>query len=153
MALKEQLRADRVQAMKDRDETAKNALGMALTAIQRAETQGEAHTLDDIEVLAILKKEVASRKDSAEAYAAGNRQDLVDKELSQAECLARYLPAPLTESELDAIVAEEAEKLRGDIGADLTMRDMGALVRAVNCRAEGRAEGKAVAAKVRAQLG
>ena len=150
--LKEKLRADRVQAMKARDELAKNALGLALTVIQRAEVTGEAHELTDDEVLAILRREVASRKDSAAAFAAGNRQDLVDKELAEAELLSAYLPAQLDDAELDAIVAEEVAAAAKAAGGEVSMRQMGQVIKAVNARVDGRAEGALVAAKVKAAL-
>lgn len=156
--LKERLRADRVAAMRAHDETAKNALGMALTAIQRAEKQPTGSELDitgelnDEQVLAILKKEVSSRKDSAEAYRAGNRQDLVDKELAEVEVLQRYLPAALTDAELDALVAAEITAAARSLGEAPTMRQMGLIIKAVNAAAQGRAEGAVVAAKVKAAL-
>jgi uncharacterized protein YqeY len=150
--LKDELRADRVRAMKARDELTKRTLGMVLTAIQRAETEGEAHDLTDAEVLTILKKEAASRKDSAAAYQAGGRQDLVEKELAEVEILQHYLPAPLTEAELDQIVAEQLAKVAAELGEAVTMRQMGVVIKAVNAAAQGRAEGAVVAAKVRAAL-
>ena len=84
--LKDRLRADRVAAMKARDVVAKDTLAMALTAIQLEEVSGDvARELSDDEVIAVLTREVAKRKDSAEAYAAGHRQDLVDSELAEAQ--------------------------------------------------------------------
>ena len=99
--LKDRLKADRVAAMKARDELAKNTLGMALTAIQLEEVAGEvARELTDDEVLRVLTREAAKRKDSAEAYAAGNRPELAEKELAEAAILHAYLPAALSEAEL-----------------------------------------------------
>ena len=152
--LKDRLRADRVAAMKARDELAKNTLGMALAAIQVEEVAGEvARELSDDEVLKVVTREVAKRKDSAEAYAAGNRPELAEKELAEAAVLQAYLPAALTEPELDALVAEEVAAAAAALGAAPTMKQMGLIIKAVNGRAAGRADGATVAAKVRAALG
>jgi uncharacterized protein YqeY len=152
-SLKAQLRADRVAAMKAKDEVAKKALALALTAVQKAEVAGkEARELSDAEILAVLGREVAQRKDSAEAFRAGGREDLVAKELAEAELLARYLPEPLTEAELDALVAAEVERVAAETGADVSMRQMGLVIKGVNARAEGRAPGALVAQKVKAVL-
>jgi len=151
-SLKEQLRADRVAAMKAHDETTKNALAMTLTAIQREETSGAAHELTDDEVLAIIKREVAMRKDSADAYRAGNRPELEAKELAEADVLARYLPAQLRDAEVDALVAAQVAAAREAAGGELTMKNMGPIVKAVSALAHGRAEGAVIAAKVKQAL-
>ena len=103
-------------------------------------------------MLKVLTREAARRKDSAEAYTAGNRPELAAKELAEAEILQAYLPAALTEAELDALVAEEVAAAAAALGAEPTMKQMGQIIKAVNARAAGRAEGATVAAKVRAAL-
>ena len=151
--LKDRLRRERGAAMKPRDQVAKDTLGMALTAIQLEEVSGDAaRELTDDEVLKVLTREAARRKDSAEAYTAGNRPELAAKELAEAEILQAYLPAALTEAELDALVAEEVAAAAAALGAEPTMKQMGQIIKAVNARAAGRAEGATVAAKVRAAL-
>ena len=151
--LKDRLKADRIVAMKARDEIAKNTLGMALTAIQLEEVAGEAaRELSDGEVLKVLTREVAKRKDSAQAYTDGKRPELAEKELAEAAVLQAYLPAALTEAELDELVAAEVAAAAGVLGAQPTMKQMGLVIKAVNARAAGRAEGAKVAAKVRAAL-
>ncbi|MGC4152507.1 MAG: GatB/YqeY domain-containing protein [Propionicimonas sp.] len=152
--LKDRLKADRIVAMKARDEIAKNTLGMALTAIQLEEVAGEvARELSDDEVLKVLTREVAKRKDSAQAYTDGRRPELAEKELAEATVLQAYLPAALTEEELDALVAEEVAAAAAALGEAPTMKQMGQVIKAVNARAQGRAEGAVVAAKVRGALG
>ncbi len=151
--LKDRLRADRVTAMKARNELAKNALAMALTAIQLDEVSGDvARELSDDEVLRLLTREVAKRKDSAEAYTLGKRPELAEKELAEAELLQAYLPAALTEDEVDALVTEELAVAASALGEKPTMKQMGQIIKAVNARAQGRADGAAIAAKVRAAL-
>lgn len=151
--LKDRLRADRDAARKARDELAKDTLGMALTAIQLAEVAGEvARELSDDEVLQVLTREVAKRKDSAQAYTDGKRPELAEKELAEAAVLQAYLPAALFAAEVDAMVAEEVAAAAAALGAAPTMKQMGQIIKAVNARTQGRAEGAVVAAKVRAAL-
>ena len=139
-ALKNQLKSDLVVAMKARDEQARSTIRMAIAAIMNAEVSGPAHELSDEEELRILTREVRTREDSARTYADAGRAELAEKE-------SRYLPARLSEDEVTAMVAEEIRAVCGDEAP--TMRSMSAIVRAVNARAAGRAEGRAVAAAVK----
>lgn len=151
--LKDRLQADLVAAIKAHDEPVKSALRMAIAAIGTEEVAGkQARALSDAEELQVLTKEVAKRRDSAEAYAAGNRDDLVAKELQAMEILQPYLPQQLTDAELDAIVAEEVAAVAAATGAAPTIRNMGQVMKAVTPRISGRADGAAAAAKVKAAL-
>ncbi len=152
--IKDRLRADLTAAMKARDEFAKSTIRMALGAIQYAETAGdEARELTDAEETAVITKEQRSRAESAETYAAAGRPELAAKEAAEAEYLARYLPQPLTEDELVAIVDAQMAAAEAELGARPTMKQMGAIVRAVNEEVAGRADGKTVAGLVKARLG
>lgn len=151
--LKDTIQADMVAALKAHDELTKSTLRMAVAAIKNEQVAGtEARELSDDEVLAVLNREVSKRRDSAEAYTAGNRPELAAKELAEIEVLQRYLPAALTDAELDTIVAEEVAAAAAQLGAAATMKQMGVVIKAVNARAAGRAPGAAVAAKVKAAL-
>jgi uncharacterized protein YqeY len=151
--LKDRIQADMVAAMKAHDELTKSTLRMAVAAIKNEQVAGkEARELSDAEVLGVLNREVAKRRDSAEAYTAGNRPELAAKELAEVDVLQRYLPARLTEAELDEIVAEEVAAAAAQLGAAPSMKQMGLVIKAVNARAAGRAEGATVAAKVKAAL-
>ena len=111
-----------------------------------------ARELSDAEVTTVLRREAAKRKDSAQAYAEGNRPELAAKESAEADVLQRYLPAALDEAELDAIVAEEVSAAAAALGEPLGMKQLGGIIKAVNARTAGRADGAAVAAKVKAAL-
>ena len=151
--LSDRLQTDLVTAMKAHDPVTLSTLRMTIAAIQNEQVAGkEARVLTQAEVITVLNREVAKRRDSAEAYTAGNRPELAAKELVEVEVLQRYLPTALTDSELDAIVAEEVAAAAAGIGAAPTMKQMGLVIKAVNARAAGRAEGAKVAAKVRAAL-
>lgn len=148
-ATKDRLRQDLAIAMRAKDDAAKGTIRMMLAAIRVDEVAGDAQReLSDAEELTVLTKEMRKRVDSAETYAAAGRTDLAEQETCEAEFIAGYLPAPLTQQEL-------AELVDGEIAAldePPTMKQMGALVKAVAAKAEGRAEGKAIAAMVRSRL-
>ena len=148
-ALKAQLRTDLTTSMKARDAFRTSVLRMVLSAIQTEEVAGaSARELTEDEERAILGREVRKRKESAELYEAGNRPELASKELAEVELLGAYLPTALTEAEVDAIVADEVAAA----GEGATMKQMGQVIKAVNARAQGRAEGSVIAAKVKSAL-
>lgn len=147
-SLKTRLREDLVVALRAKDEAAKTNIRLTLGAIQVEEVAGEsARELSDAEELALVQREVRKRRDAAEAYAAGGRPELAAKENAEADWLSRYLPAPLSEDEVRAIVDEEVARVEG-----ASLKQMGQIIKAVNARVAGRAEGKLVAAAVRAAL-
>jgi len=148
-ALKDTLRSDLTTSMKARDTFRTSVLRMVLAAIQTEEVAGtSARELSGEEELAIVGREVRKRKESAELYTQGHRPELAAKELDEVELLSTYLPAGLSEAELDAIVAEEVAAA----GEGVSMKQMGQVIKAVNARAKGRAEGGVIAAKVKAAL-
>lgn len=147
-SLKTRLREDLVVALRAKDEAAKTNIRLTLGAIQVEEVAGEsARELSDAEELALVQREVRKRRDAAEAYAAGGRPELAAKENAEADWLSRYLPAPLSEDEVRTIVDEEVARVEG-----ASLKQMGQIIKAVNARVAGRAEGKLVAAAVRAAL-
>ena len=125
---------------------------MVLAAIGNEEVAGaSARELSDAEELAVVTREVNKRRDSSQAYAAGNRPELAAKETSEAEFLAAYLPTRLTPDELKALV--DAEVAAAAAGGDApTMKQMGVIIKAVGAKAAGRADGGSIAALVRAAL-
>jgi len=146
--LKDRLRADLIVAMKAKDTFATGVLRMAIAAIANEQVSGDtARELTESEEQTVITKEVRKRRDSAEAYAAGNRPELAEKEEREAKLLSSYLPAPLTEAELDQIVTEEVNNVDG-----ATLKQMGMIIKAVNARTQGRADGSIVAEKVKAAL-
>ena len=151
--LSDRLHTDLVIAMKAREQLTLSTLRMSIAAIMNEQVAGkEARVLTEAGVVTVLNREVAKRRDSAEAYTTGNRPELAAKELAEVEILQRYLPSALTDAELDAIVAEEVSAAAAGLGAAPTMKQTGLVIKAVNGRAAGRAEGAKVAAKVKAAL-
>ncbi|GAB3071259.1 GatB/YqeY domain-containing protein [Nocardioides zeae] len=149
--LKDRLRADLTTAMKAREKLRASTLRMALTAVTNAEVSGdESRELTDAEVLGILEKEAKKRREAAAAFAEGGRTESAEKERAEAEVLAVYLPEGLSDAEIEAIVTAAIEQT-GAAGEG--MRAMGKVMGVVQPQVKGRADGAAVAAEVRRQLG
>jgi uncharacterized protein YqeY len=149
--LKDRLRTDLTSAMKARDEVSASTLRMALTAITNAEVAGKQHReLSDEDVVGVLSGEAKRRREAASAFADAGRDELAAKERAEAEVIARYLPARLSDEEIAELVAAAVEQT-GTAGQG--MRAMGAVMGAVQPQVKGRADGSAVAAEVRRQLG
>lgn len=137
--------------MKQRDELRTAALRMALSAVSTEQTSGkQARELTDDEVVTVLARETKKRREAAEAFADAGRDDSAARERTEESVLAQYLPAALSEAELDGIVAAAvaAAAESGVAGP----RAMGAVMKAVQPQVKGRADGSVVAAKVRAAL-
>lgn len=151
--LEDRLHQDMITAMKARDTVLTTTLRMGIGALKNEKVAGkQARELSEADEIAVLQREVRSRKDSAQAYTEGGRPELAAKELAEIEVLSAYLPAMLSDEELDAIVTEEVSSAEQASGEKPTMRQMGAVIKAVNARTAGRAEGKVVAAKVKSAL-
>ncbi len=151
--LKERLRSDLTAAMKSRDELVKATLRMTLTAIGTAEVAGvEARQLSDDEVLAIIAKEAKKRAESAEAFAGAGRDELAAQERAEGEVLARYLPAQLSDDELTEIARAAVEQTAAELGDQPGPRQMGQVMRNATAKAAGRADGRRLAAAVKALL-
>jgi uncharacterized protein len=150
-ALKDRLRADLTTAIKARDELRSSTLRMVLTSITNAEVAGkEARELTDDDILGVLSTEAKRRREAAVAFEDGGRAEMAAKERAEGEVLAEYLPAPLGDAEIAALVTAAIEST----GArDEGMRAMGKVMGVVTPQVKGRADGGAVAAEVRRQLG
>ena len=146
--LKDRLHADLNTAMKARDEVTTATLRMALTAVTNEEVAGKAaRELSDDEVLKVLAREEKKRREAAEAFDGANRPELAARERAEGEVLDRYLPAQLGDEELAELVAAAV----AEAGAT-SPRDMGAVMKLVQPRVAGRADGKRVSDEVRRRL-
>lgn len=146
--LKQTIQDDLRTAMRARDQVRTSTLRMVLTAISTAEVAGtEAKELTDAETLTVLTKESKKRKESATAYRDAGRDELAATEEAELAVLETYLPQQLDDSEVDAIV----DRAIAETGAD-SMAQMGQVMKRVQAEVAGRADGGAVAAKVRARL-
>ena len=149
--LKDRLRRELTASMKARDELRSSTLRMVLTGITNAEVSGkQARELTDDDVTAVLSTEAKKRREAAKAFDDAGRTQLAAKERSEAAIIAEFLPAPLTDSEIRDLVAATIAEL----GVEGEGRQaMGKVMGALTPRTRGRADGAAVSAEVRRQLG
>ena len=149
--LKDRIRTDLTAAMKARDEVRSSTLRMVLAAITNAEVAGKvAKTLTDEEVIGVLSTEAKKRREAATAFEDGGRAEMAAKEKAEAAVIAEYLPAQLSADEIFGIVSAAIEQT-GAAGEG--MKAMGKVMGVVQPQVKGRADGSAVAAEVRRQLG
>lgn len=146
--LKETLRSDLTAAMRRRDVVGTATLRMALTAITNEEVAGRTHReLTDEDVLSVLGKEARKRKEAVTAYTDAGRPELAGREQAELAVLEGYLPAQLGDEELETLVAAAVAET-GATG----MPQLGLVMKAVQPRVAGRADGGRVAAMVRRAL-
>src|SRR3954468_13344860 len=149
--LKSKLQEDLTAAVKERDELRSATLRLTLAAITKEEVAGkQKRELSDDEVLKVITKEAKKRREAAEAFAQGGRAEQAEREKAEGEVLAAYLPKQLSDEELDRIVAQAVEEARA-AGAE-GPRAMGAVMKIVNPKVAGQAEGGRVAAAVKKLL-
>ena len=149
--LKDRLRADLTTSIKARDELRSSTLRMVLSAITNAEVAGkQARELSDDDIVGVLSSEAKKRREAATAFADAGRTELADKERAEATVLADYLPEQLDEREIADLVTSAIAQTGA---ADEGMRAMGKVMGVLTPQVRGRADGGAVAAEVRRQLG
>ena len=150
-ALKDRLRTDLTAAIKARDEVRSSTIRMVLSAITNAEVAGkEARELSDDDVVGVLSTEAKKRREAADAFDEAGRAESAAQERAEAEVIADYLPAQLSADEIRDLVA----RVVADQGvAGEGMKAMGRVMGALQPQVKGRADGGAVAAEVRRQLG
>jgi uncharacterized protein YqeY len=149
--VKQQLQSALTSAMKARDEVALSALRQALSAISVAETAGAVQAeLSLDQTLAVLAVEVRKHHESADAFVTAGRSERVERERAEAAVLEAYLPAALSDDDLQAIIAEEVatSAAAGNEG----MKAMGKVVAAVRAKAGPAADGAKIAALVKVAL-
>ncbi|MFF3911643.1 GatB/YqeY domain-containing protein [Streptomyces sp. NPDC001848] len=149
--LKSKLQEDLNAAIKERDELRSSTLRLTLAAITKEEVAGkEKRELSDEEVTKVITREAKKRREAAEAFAQGGRAAQAEREKAEGEVLATYLPKQLSDDELRQIVAQAVEEARA-AGAE-GPRAMGQVMKIVNPKVAGQAEGGRVASVVKQLL-
>ena len=136
--LRDTLDSDLKDAMRNKEALKRTVLRTMLSEIRNAEINSQT-TLDDEGIISVLTKQVQQRKDSVEAYAAADRQDLVDKETEEIKIISVYLPEQLPVEEIEEIIKTAIS----EIGAS-SLSDMGKVMGLVMPQVRGRADGKIV---------
>jgi len=135
-------------AMKEKNQEALAALRAVKSEILLAQTEtGSKEELTKEQEIKILSKLVKQRKDSAAIFTEQNRNDLAEPELAQAEIISQFLPAQLSEAEIEKVVVETIAK----VGAE-GMKDMGKVMGIVNQQLAGKADGKTISTIVKSKL-
>jgi uncharacterized protein YqeY len=146
MALKERITEDMKSAMRAGEKERLGTIRMVLAAIKQREVD-ERIVLDDGQVLAVVEKMIKQRKEAITQFASGGRADLVAKETAEIGLLQGYLPAQMSDAEIDAVIAEAIAAT----GA-ASIKDMGKVMGLVKAKAQGRADMGAVSARIKQKL-
>jgi len=147
MSLEEKIAADFRESMKARTAARTQALSFLRSEMKYAAIDKKKESLDDADVLAVIKKLIKQRRDGLVQFEKGGRADLVAKEKAELELLESYLPPSLSEDELARCV-DEALAATGAV----SMKDMGRVMKEVMSRTQGRADGSLVSALVKKKL-
>ena len=148
-SLSQRITTDIKEAMKAKDQVALNVVRSLKSAIQMAtiEKYGASGELDDTEAVAVIRKAIKQRQDSVASFEAGGRPELAATEKAEIAILEGYLPAAMSETEIQAIV----DAAIAELGAS-TRKDMGGVMKLVQERIAGRADNKIVSQKVGERL-
>ena len=147
MSLKERIVADMKTAMRNRETVKLETIRLLRAAIQRKEVDSRTE-LEDSGVLQIVQKQVKQCKDAASQFQQGGRPDLADREQAHVVILETYLPAQLSDAEMDALVEEAIQQT----GAT-SMKEMGQVMGVVKSRAQGQADMGVISGKIKSILG
>ncbi len=147
--LSQQITEDMKTAMREKNAVALNTVRMLKSAIKNVaiEKGGADAELTDVEIVAVIRKEVKKRQDSVEQFQKGGREELVERENAEIAVLNKYLPQALSEDELAKLIDEAVEK----IGAT-SRKEMGQVMKLLQETTGGRADGKALSQAVMAKL-
>ncbi|MBL8148383.1 MAG: GatB/YqeY domain-containing protein [Blastocatellia bacterium] len=148
MPIVEQISKDITQAMKAKEQAKLDALRMLKAALKNREIDA-GHKLDDEEAIKVLNTILKQRREAAEQYTKGGRQELADKELAEAKIIETYLPAAASEEEIGKAVGEAITELNAT-----NPKEMGVVMKAVMAKLAGKSvDGKVVSTMVKQKLG
>jgi uncharacterized protein YqeY len=143
MSLQEQISQEIKTAMLAKDAERLSALRMLKSTLGYVQIEKKVETLSDAEVIAVVQREIKKRRDSIEQYEKGGRQELAENEKREITVLEKFLPTPLTPEELEKLIRDCIQ----ETGAS-SKKDMGAVIKTVQAKAAGRADGKTISATV-----
>jgi len=146
VTLSERLQNDLTQAIRDRDEQRRDALRMAISAVNLA-AKNARRDLSDDEVVGVLQREIKTRRETVDSSAAAGRTETAAEEQVKLEIISAYMPEQLTDADLTAMVNQAI-----DTTGATSARDMGKVMSAVMPQIKGRAEGKQVSTTVAQEL-
>lgn len=149
--LKLRIQDDMKAAMRAQEKQRLDTIRLIMAAVKQAEidsrTEGSREEADDARVLAVLEKMIKQRKDSIQQYEAANRKDLADQEAYEINIIQVYMPAQLSEAEIDNLIAAAIQTTGATSG-----KDMGKVIAELKPKLQGKADMGAVSGKVKAKL-
>lgn len=145
--LEQKISKDYIQAMKDKDKLKSSTLNFLRAQIKNILIDQKKDSLEDSEVIAVIKKQVKQRQDSIEQFTKGGREDLATKEAAELEILKSYLPAEMSEDE----IGKHVQDAISESGAT-SMKDMGSVMKIISGKLMGRADNKLVSEVVKSKL-
>ena len=146
MALIDELKEAQKDAMRAKDKVRLGTIRMAIAAIRQREIDDQI-TLTDADILAVLTKMVKQRQDAAQQYDDAGREELAAKERAEITVIETFLPQPLSDAELDALI-DEAMTETGATG----MQDMGKVMGQLKPKVQGRTDMGALSARIKSRL-
>jgi uncharacterized protein YqeY len=146
MSLKDRIQEDMRAAMRSGEKERLGTIRLILAAIKQREVD-ERITLDDTQVISVLEKMSKQRRESITQFQAGARPDLVEKENAELKIISAYLPAQLSEAELEALISEAIAQTSA-----ASIKDMGKVMNIIKSKAQGRTDMAAVGARIKARL-
>ena len=153
--LKSRIRDGLKTAMKAREKGRTGTIRMLLAAIQAEETTGAKHEVTDEEILRVIAREIKKRRESAEIYAANDRPELAETELAEVAVLEEYQPTQLDDAAVAALVDDAVESVAIELAVapnEVSMKQMGQVMKVATAAAAGQVDGKRLSAAVRAKL-
>jgi uncharacterized protein YqeY len=146
VSLQARIQEDMKAAMRSGDKGRLGCIRLIMAAVKQREVD-ERITLDDTQVLGVLEKMGKQRRESIAQFQAGGRPDLVEKENAELAIINAYMPAPLSDAELDALINAAVS----ETGA-ASIKDMGKVMALIKSKAQGRADMSAVGTRIKARL-
>jgi len=154
--LKDKIRADLKTAMLAKDKGRTGTIRMLLAAIQGEETTGAKHEATDEDILKVIAREIKKRRESAQIYTDNNRPELAETELAEVAVLEEYQPAQLDDAGVQKLVDDAVAAVAAEQGiepAEVSMKQMGQVMKAATAAGAGQVDGKRLSTAVRAKLG
>jgi len=145
--LEQKIASDYVQAMKDKDALKSSTLSLLRAQVKNVRIEKRAESVDDVDVIAVIKKQIKQRQESISQFEQGGRNDLAEKEKAEMAILQTYLPQQASAEEIGVAVKQIVQ----EIGAK-SIKDMGSVMKAVVAKFEGRADNKIISDLVKQAL-
>ena len=146
MSLKDHIQDDMKTAMRAKDKERLGAIRLILAAVKQREVD-ERIELNDVQVFGVLEKMIKQRRESLTQYQDAGREDLAARESFEIEMIQSYLPAPLSEADIDILVANAVA-----VTGAQSVRDMGKVMALIKDQAQGRVDMAKISARVKARL-